>query len=190
MIILIMIYEFFKTGLFAVGGGLATIPFLREMAAEYGWFTENELIDIIAISESTPGPIGINMATYAGFKAVGIFGGLITTLSLVAPSVIIICIVSVFLRKFKDSKTVKGVFYGIRPASVGLIGAAIMSVLWLSVVNTAALEAGADIISCIKPVGVLVYIVSFVLNMIFKKVHPLVFVAGGAVVGMLFGQYF
>ena len=75
MIFLTLIFEFFKTGLFAIGGGLATIPFLRELARVYPWFTEGELVDMIAISESTPGPIGINMATYAGFKAAGVLGG-------------------------------------------------------------------------------------------------------------------
>lgn len=189
MIFLTLIFEFFKTGLFAIGGGLATIPFLRELARVYPWFTEGELVDMIAISESTPGPIGINMATYAGFKAAGVLGGLTATLALITPSVIVVCIVSLFLKKFKDSRAVQSVFYGIRPASVGLIGASIMSVIYLSVVNTELLASGADLVSCMKPFAILLYVVCFALNMIFKKLHPLIFVGAGAVIGVLFGQY-
>ena len=88
-----LIYEFLKTGLFAVGGGMATVPFLKEIARNYSWFTENELLDMIAVSESTPGPIGVNMATYAGFRAAGPLGALCSTLSLIAPSIIIILII-------------------------------------------------------------------------------------------------
>ena len=79
--------EFFKTGLFAVGGGLASIPFLKEMAVKYGWFTIEDLTTMIAVSESTPGPIGVNMATYVGFHMYGLAGGIAATLSLVAPSI-------------------------------------------------------------------------------------------------------
>lgn len=117
-----MIFEFFKTGLFAVGGGLATIPFLSAMGEKYGWFTQETLGTMIAVSESTPGPMGVNMATYVGYKTLGgVLGGVITTLSLVAPSVIVICIIARMLDKFKSSKLVKDVFYGLRPAVVAFI---------------------------------------------------------------------
>ena len=92
-------YEFFKTGLFSVGGGLATLPFLYEMSDKTGWFSHADIADMIAISESTPGAIGINMSTYAGFKTAGIPGGILATLSLAAPSVIIILIIAKFLKE-------------------------------------------------------------------------------------------
>ena len=120
-LLLLAFYEFFKTGLFALGGGLATIPFLTEMMNKYHWFTADMLTDMIAVSESTPGAIGINMATYTGYHINGVLGGIVATLGLVAPSIIVICIVAQFLKKFKDSELVKSVFYGIRPAVTALI---------------------------------------------------------------------
>ena len=123
-LLLLAFYEFFKTGLFALGGGLATIPFLTEMMNKYHWFTADMLTDMIAVSESTPGAIGINMATYTGYHINGVMGGIVATLGLIAPSIIVICIVAQFLKKFKDSELVKSVFYGIRPAVTALIASA------------------------------------------------------------------
>ena len=124
MIYLRLFFEFFKAGLFAVGGGLATLPFLYDMAEKTGWFTAETVMDMIAISESTPGPIGVNMATYAGFTTAGVLGSVCATVGLVFPSVIIIIFVYKMLEKFKGSKLVNDVFYGLRPAVAGLVGAA------------------------------------------------------------------
>ena len=126
MIFLQLFWEFFKTGLFAVGGGLATIPFLKDITLKYPWFTPQDLLDMIAVSESTPGPMGVNSATYAGFQAAGIPGALVATCSLVLPSVIVIILVSRALNRFKDSKLVQDGFYGLRPASAGLIFGALL----------------------------------------------------------------
>lgn len=104
--------EFFKTGLFAVGGGLATLPFLYEMSEKTGWFTEQDILNLIAISESTPGAIGINMATYAGYITEGVVGGIMATLALACPSIIVIILISKFLDRFKDSPVVQGIFQG------------------------------------------------------------------------------
>ena len=128
MMLLRLYFEFFRTGLFAVGGGLATIPFLEDMAVRTGWFTAADLTTMIAVSESTPGPIGVNMATYVGFQTAGVLGSVIATLGLVTPSLIVILIVSGFLQKFRQSKGVDAVFYGLRPASTALITAAGLSV--------------------------------------------------------------
>ena len=124
MIYLQLFIEFFKTGLFAVGGGLATLPFLFNMAESTGWFTADTIMDMIAISESTPGPIGVNMATYAGFTTAGIFGTLSATIGLVCPSVIVIILIYKILEKFKGSSLVNNVFYGLRPAVAGLVACA------------------------------------------------------------------
>ena len=102
MIYLLLFYEFFKVGLFAIGGGLVTIPFLFDLAEQYPWFTASELADMIAISESTPGPLGVNMATFAGYKAGGILGAISATFGLVCPSLIIIMLISKLLKKFSD----------------------------------------------------------------------------------------
>ena len=128
MMLLRLFWEFFKIGLFAVGGGMATIPFLYDLSDRTGWFTYTQLADMIAISESTPGPIGVNMSTYVGYEMAGIAGSIFTTLGFVAPSIIIIIIVSIFLQKFRDNRYVESAFYGLRPASSGLIASAALSV--------------------------------------------------------------
>ena len=113
MLYLQLFWEFFKTGLFAIGGGMATLPFLYDMADKTGWFTRAQLADMIAVSESTPGPIGVNMATYVGFLTGGVPGAVTATVGLIAPSVIVILIVAAFLQAFRDSKYVAGAFYGL-----------------------------------------------------------------------------
>ena len=124
----LMCFEFFKTGLFAVGGGLATVPFLQDISVKYGWYSLQDLTTMIAVSESTPGPIGINMATYVGNIMFGFWGGVAATLSLVAPSVMVILIVAKVLDKFKNSTVVKGIFSGLRPAVAGFILAAVLGI--------------------------------------------------------------
>ena len=121
MIYLLLFYEFFKVGLFAIGGGLVTVPFLFDLSAKYSWFTTKELADMIAISESTPGPLGVNMATFGGFHAAGIWGGIIATLGLVTPSVIVIIIVAKLLDKYQCNIRVQRILSGIRPAVIALI---------------------------------------------------------------------
>ena len=138
MLYLRLFWEFFKTGLFAIGGGLATLPFLQDMSDRTGWFTHAQLADMLAVSESTPGPIGVNMSTYVGFTTGGIGGALVATLGLVTPSVIVILIVAAFLKAFRDSKWVSAAFYGLRPASTALVAAAGVSVVLIALVNTGA----------------------------------------------------
>ena len=148
MIYLQLIYEFFKTGLFAVGGGLATLPFLNEICQKYDWFTEQMLADMIAISESTPGPIGINMSTYAGYQAAGVLGSIVATCSLVAPSIIIIVLIARFLSKFNEHPLVKSAFSGLRPAVTGLIAAAAVSVMKLALLRIPAFAEVEKAASC------------------------------------------
>ena len=134
MIYLSLFYEFFKAGLFAVGGGLATIPFMKEISLKTGWFTLSQLTDMIAVTESTPGPMGVNCATYVGYETAGILGGIIATLGLIAPSIIIIIIISKILEKFRNNKYVDAAFFGLRAASVALIADAGVSVAELTFV--------------------------------------------------------
>ena len=121
-----LFFEFFKTGLFAVGGGMATLPFLKIMGESTGWFTQTDLMNMLAVSESTPGPVGINMATYVGFTTAGLTGSIVATIGEVTPSIVIIMVIAAMLAKFRDSKYVANAFYGLRPASTGLIGAAVI----------------------------------------------------------------
>lgn len=186
MVYLQLFFQFFKTGLLAVGGGLATLPFLKEIAETHSWFSVDQLTDMIAISESTPGPIGINMSTYAGYHAAGVLGGIIATLSLVLPSYIIILIVSRFLEKFRDSALVNNIFYGIRPATAGLIAGAMFDVFLMSLFRTDAFAAGGSILDFLRIVPIILYIVALISVLKFPKIHPIVFIIGGAALGILF----
>ena len=186
MIYLRLYWEFFKTGLFAVGGGLATLPFLHDMSVRTGWFTQAQLSDMIAVSESTPGPMGVNMATYVGFTTAGVPGSLCATLGLITPSIVIILLIALSLQAFRDNKYVDAAFYGLRPASTGLIAASGLSVLALALWNSDAVAPAAHI----RWNGVLLFAVLLFLTRRCrqtKQLHPIVFILGSAVVGIVFG---
>lgn len=183
--IFIMFFEFFKTGLFAVGGGLATLPFLYEIAEKYDWFDKNIISDMIAISESTPGPIGINMATYSGFTCFGLPGALLSTTGLVLPSVIVIIIVANFLNKFKENKLVQSGFYGLRPAVTGLIAVAALEVFKESVINIEAFLADMNILSLFCIPACILFLILFFVNRKWKP-HPLIIILIAAIVGIIF----
>ena len=184
MPILRLMFEFFKTGLFSVGGGLATLPFLYEMSDKTGWFTHADIADMIAISESTPGAIGINMSTYAGYKTAGIPGGILATLSLAAPCVIIILIIAKFLNKFRENPNVEGAFYGLRPASIAMITAAGINVAKVALVNIPAYTASGNIADLFLPKAIILGIVIFIAQ---RKLNwsPILFIAIAAVVGVV-----
>ena len=185
MILLRLYFEFAKVGLFAVGGGLATIPFLQNMGANTGWFTSTDLTTMIAVSESTPGPMGVNMATYVGFETAGLPGAVIATLGLITPSIIIIMIIAGFLQKFRQSKTVDAIFQGLRPASTALIAAAGLSVA-MSVLFTAG-STTEHAFSVHWPAVILAVVVFLCMRQEkLKKLHPLVFIALAAVAGAVF----
>lgn len=179
MIYLQLFWEFFKTGLFAVGGGMATLPFLYDISDRMGWFTHAQLADMVAVSESTPGPIGINMATYVGFLTGGVGGAAVATLGLITPSIIVILIVFAFLEKFRESKYVNGAFYGLRPASTAMILAA-----GVLVVKATFLPNGLAAMDWRLPVlaAVLLLLTNAVPRT--KKLHPIVFILGSAAVGV------
>lgn len=186
MIFLTLLWEFFKTGLCAIGGGLATLPFLRDIAARFDWFTQEQLSDMIAVSEATPGPVGVNMATYAGFNAAGIPGALVATLALVLPSVIILCFVGRFLQKYKESRLVRGAFYALRPATAAIVTAAVSEIFIGAVADLSAVGTGAAFtqIVSLPALGLFAAILAGVIAA-GKKVHPLVFIAAGAAAGIL-----
>lgn len=180
-----IIYEFFKIGLFAVGGGMATLPFLINLTYKYDWFTREMLTNMVAVSQATPGPMGVNIATYTGYETCGVLGGIIATLSLVAPSVIVIIIISQFLKKFENSKRVDEVFNGLRPAVVGLIGVAGFEVVKIALFNLDLYKNTGNIMDLIYMKGFILFLIAFFLIMKFKK-HPILYIALGAIVGILF----
>ena len=182
MTLLLLFWEFFKTGLLSVGGGLATLPFLYDMAAHYDWFTTEELANMLAVSESTPGPIGVNMATYAGMQAAGIPGGIVATLALVLPAFLIMLLVVKAMSKFRESPVVNSVMGVLRPASVGLICAAAITVVKVALLNTGVVGFAA-----IKWPAILLGVALLLINLKWKKLHPVVLVAIGAAAGMVLG---
>lgn len=188
MIYLRLFYEFFKTGLFAVGGGLATLPFLYNISDNTGWFTHADLADMVAVSESTPGPIGVNMASFVGFRTAGVLGAVIATFGLILPSILLILIIAKFLKKFRDNFYVNSAFYGLRPASTGLIAAAGVSVALITFVDKTLWGTGAAITQIVNLKAVLLAVVIFILTNFIKpvkKLHPVVFLALSAVAGIV-----
>lgn len=196
MLYLKLFYEFFKTGLFTIGGGMATIPFLYRMSDATNWFTYDDLANMIAVSESTPGPIGVNMATYVGYLTGmqeggpfhAVLGAVTATLGLITPSIIVILIVAMFLRSFKDNRYVNNAFYGLRPASMGLIAAAGLSVVMTNLLDLERLEQGFSP-SAINWVGWGLAIVLWIFTNKVKKTkefHPIVFILASAVAGVIF----
>ena len=186
-----LFFEFFKVGLFSIGGGLATLPFLSDLGTRTGWFTAADLANMVAVSESTPGPLGINMATYVGFHIGGVPGGIIAPVGEVAPSVIVILLVARFLQRFRSSRLVDAAFYGLRPASTALIAAALVEVCSMALVVPAALTQigalrGAEVLTVFHwPAIVLAAAVFLLMNWrALKKVHPIIFIAASAVIGV------
>ena len=179
----ILFWEFFKTGLFSVGGGLATLPFLSQMGEKYGWFTQEELANMLAVSESTPGPIGVNMATYVGNTVGGILGGCLTTFALILPSYLVILVVSKVISRYKDNPLVQHAMAVLRPASVGLIGAAVLGVLQSVLLNSEALAAN-QWNQIIEVPNLILFAILFGIYMKFNKLHPVLILAIGAVVGI------
>lgn len=185
--------RFFFVGLFSIGGGLATLPFLSDMGEATGWFGAETISDMVAISESTPGPIGVNMASYIGFQtasefgsAFGALGSVIATIGLVTPSLIIILIVSRVLMKFRDSKYVEFAFYGLRAASLGLIAAALLSVAKIAFFGTEEFSDIASLIGAIDYKAVILSIIIFICIKKFKKVHPIVLILISGLAGIIF----
>jgi len=185
MIYLKLYYEFLKIGLFAVGGGLATLPFLYSLGDLTGWFSSIDIANMLAISESTPGPIGINMSTYVGYNVAGYFGGIVATLGLVTPSILIIILISHFLDKFKENKFVNDAFYGIRPASIALIAAAGFSIFINTVLNIELYDVTGLFQDLVNYKNLLLCVMLFGL-MKFTKLHPIFFIAIAAILGIVF----
>ncbi len=184
-----LFWEFFKTGLFAVGGGMATLPFMYDISDKTGWFTHSMLADMVAVSESTPGPIGVNMSTYVGFVTGGIPGAVIATVGLVTPSVIVILLIARVLKAFRENQYVDAGFYGLRPCSVGLIAAAGVLVVKLALFNTELYASTGALLDLFNFKALILAAVLLVATRYIKKLkglHPIVFILASAVIGIVF----
>lgn len=186
--LLFLMINYFEIGLMSFGGGLATLPFLmRFITKNPSYLTQKELADIIAISESTPGPLGVNAASFVGFRNFGIIGAILTTISLILPSFIIVLIISNILKKYNENKDVQNVFKALRPASVGLIAAAAFSVFCLAVFSHTWTFDFNKLFADFNYKNLILFFVSFILmnTKHLKKLHPTVFIIAGAIIGIL-----
>ena len=184
-----LFWEFFKTGLFAVGGGMATLPFMYDISDKTGWFTHSMLADMVAVSESTPGPIGVNMATYVGFVTGGVPGAVIATVGLVTPSVIVILLIARVLKAFRENQYVDAGFYGLRPCSIGLIAAAGVLVIKLALFNTELYASTGAIADLFNVKALILAAVLLAATRCIKKLkglHPIIFILASAVIGIVF----
>ena len=184
-----LFWEFFKTGLFAVGGGMATLPFLYDISNKTGWFTHAQLADMVAVSESAPGPFGVNMASYVGFVTGGVGGAVVATLGLIAPSILIILIIAAFLKAFRDSKYVDGAFYGLRPVSTALIASALVTVAKVAFFSSQNFGDLTAVLHGVEWKAVVLAAVLLLLTRYVPRVkswHPIVFIGLSAAVGVIF----
>lgn len=178
-LLLLLYFEFFKIGLFSIGGGLATIPFLQELSVKYGWFSQELFADMIAISESTPGPIGVNMATYVGYHTAGIPGGIISTLGLISPSIIVILLIARLLTRFKENKYVQSIFYILRPLATGLVISATVQILKIALF----IPNAQSFITALKVKELILFFAMLIAIFSLKK-NPIFYIIAGAVIGI------
>lgn len=189
MILIRLFFEFLKIGMFSVGGGMATLPFLYDMADETGWCTYSQIADMLAVSESTPGPIGINMATYVGYTIGGIPGALVATFGIILPGIILVIIVTSILDKFRNNLYVEGAFYGLRPASTALITSAGLLVAKITFLNLDIYKASGAIADMLNYKAVIFAVILLIFSRWVKQtkdLHPAIFIGISAVVGIVF----
>jgi len=184
MTYLLLFWEFFKTGLFSVGGGLATLPFLSKMGDTYGWFSQEDLANMLAVSESTPGPIGVNMATYVGCSTAGILGGAVATFGLILPSFLVILVVARVIERFRTNRFVQSSMQVLRPTSVGMICAAVFGVLLSVLFSVDALRAGIWL-QFFKLQQLVLFGILTVIYIKFNKLHPIIILLIGAAAGIV-----
>lgn len=180
MEVLLLCWEFFKIGLFAIGGGMATIPFLVQIAEKYPhWYTVQMLADMVAVSESTPGPIGINMATYVGFTVAGPLGAVLATFALVLPSFLILICIAGVLERYRTNRIVDAGFSGLRPAVAGLIAAAGFTVLKLALFGNGSVNI----------IAVAMYLILFACMQWkrLSRLNPVVYIGISALAGIIIG---
>ena len=185
MLYLIIYYEFFKIGLFAIGGGYATLPFLYYLSEKYNWFQVKELTDMIAVSNITPGPIGINMATYAGYKIAGVLGSIIATIAIITPALIIVMLIIKLLKQFKESKTLESILSGLRPAGCAMITAIGIKLFSNNILNVYSSNFKTIIEQFNLDYKALTLFILLLIISQNKKIDPLFYIFSGAAFGCI-----
>ena len=173
MIYLQLILSFFNIGLFSFGGGYATLPFLYQISEQYHWYSIDDLSNMIAVSSITPGPIGINMATFAGFKTAGILGALISTCAIVLPSLIFVIIISKILKNFRENNFIKSIIYVLKPLGCGLLSAVGINMFIQNFLNDTPNIAN------------IIFLTVLILISLHKKLNPLFYLGIAAFWGIL-----
>lgn len=178
-----LFFAFAQIGLFAVGGGLATLPFLFKFAATHDWLSPEDVGNVLAVAQSSPGPIGNNMAAFIGFTGGGVAGAFAASLGLAAPSVIIILIIARMMSSVEENILVKAVFSGLRPAAAGLLAFACLQALSIALYNPDA----PRIYEILRWKETLLCAAVYIGLVKFRKLHPAVFIALGGIAGAVFG---
>lgn len=184
MLLINLFVEFFKVGLFSVGGGLATLPFLYDMSDRTGWFDHTQLANMIAISESTPGAMGVNMATYVGFTTAGFWGMLVASVGLVTPSFLVIMAIVFLTKNFRENQQVQAVFKGIRPVSMALIAVAGYSMFRVAILNVPLFEQTGNLMDLVQ-VKSLIIAVPLAFLIAKKNLHPIAVVGISGIAGII-----
>ena len=179
-------FEFFKIGLFSLGGGYATLPFLYHMSEQYHWFSSTELTQMLAISSITPGPVGLNVATYAGFKTAGVIGSIIATSAIMMPSYFMVIAISKMLKKFKNNFFVESALYALRPATAAMIGAVSIRLFKDCVIRSIEFGSFSFVkISSFLDIKAILLIIFLLIFSFYYKKDPLIFLLIGATAGLL-----
>lgn len=185
MILIELFLLFAKVGLFTVGGGYAMIPLFTQEVTERGWLTLEGIVDIIAISEMTPGPFAVNSATFIGIQQAGIIGAAFSTIGVVAPSFIIVILVAKYFTKVKDHPIVQGLLSGLRPAVIGLIASSTIMIAK----NAFIQEASESFLAAINFRSIIIFALAL-MAIIKYKLHPVLMIMISAVLGIIFFSLF
>ena len=182
--LVLLFINFFYIGSFSFGGGYAMMPLIQDVVVKYGWMTNEGFADMIAISQMTPGPIAINMATYVGFTTVGALGSITATIAVCMPALIIISIVMRYIMKYKESNVLNHILQGLKPATIGLIAAAAYKIAIISIFDIEEFMVNYNITKLIDPISL--FITVGIMFCIYKyKIHPIIYILAAGVVGMI-----
>lgn len=183
----LLFYEFSKIGVLAIGGGYAALPFLYYIQSKYDWFSIDELTNMIAVANITPGPVGINMATYTGYTTANLIGAVIATLSIVFLPFIFVLLISKLFNKFKNCNFINGIFLGLRPASCALLSVIAIQLLKNTFIGEGEIQLGAMFANA--DMKAIFLFILMIIPFSFVKKNPLLIIIAGALGGILIKSF-